>query len=65
MKNQTLEILIPTYNRPISVIQTIKSCLAIKDTRLTVRCNSNHCYHPFYFWLQQRVISVLLILVDH
>jgi hypothetical protein len=41
MKNQTLEILIPTYNRPISVIQTIKSCLAIKDTRLTVRCNSN------------------------
>ena len=39
--SKTLEVLIPTYNRPERVVQTIKSCLAIKDPRLSVRCNSN------------------------
>lgn len=42
MRNlNTLEILIPTYNRVESAVEAIDSCLAISDSRLTVRCNSN------------------------
>lgn len=38
---KTLEILIPTHKRPESAAQAIESCLASKDKRLSVICNSN------------------------
>lgn len=37
----TLEILIPTYGRPESAAEAIKSCLSTDDPRISVRCNSN------------------------
>jgi len=42
---KTLEILIPTFGRPVSAAQAIESCLANPDPRLSVRCNSNG-YEP-------------------
>ena len=36
-----LEILIPTYKRPLSASVAIDSILTCNDSRLTVRCNSN------------------------
>lgn len=38
---KTLEILIPTYGRPASAADAIKSCLSSNDPRISVRCNSN------------------------
>jgi hypothetical protein len=42
---KTLEILIPTYGRPNSAMEAIRSCLENSDSRLSVRCNSNG-YEP-------------------